>query len=62
MRSRDGLRTIAAFEAAKGLLVLAAGVAALRFIRADVQAAAEELVRHFHLNPASRSPRILFFC
>lgn len=58
MPSCNGLRTIALFEAAKGLLVLAAGVAALELIHADVQAAAEELVRHFHLNPASRSPRI----
>jgi uncharacterized membrane protein (DUF2068 family) len=58
MRGPDGLRVVALLEATKGLLVLLVGVAALKFIHADVQAAAEELVRHFHLNPASQYPQI----
>ena len=58
MRSREGLRTIALLEAAKGFLVLAVGAAVFEFIHADVQTLAEELVRQFHLNPASRTPRI----
>ncbi|WP_052263275.1 DUF2127 domain-containing protein [Geobacter pickeringii] len=52
------LRTIACFEAAKGLLVILAGLGLLALIHRDVQAIAEEIVRHFHLNPASRVPRI----
>lgn len=58
MRTRDGLRSIAVLEAAKGLLVLAVGMAAFKFIHADVQTAAEQLVREFHLDPGSRYPRI----
>lgn len=55
---RLGLRLIAAFEAAKGLLVLAAGSGVLVALHSDVQAVAERLVLHLHLNPASRLPRI----
>ena len=46
---RAGLKTIAIFEALKGSIVLlaAAGLISL-----------EEIVRHFHLNPANRYPRI----
>jgi len=53
-----GLRLIAAVEAAKGLLVLAAGSGMLLLLHSDVQAIAERLVLHLHLNPASRLPRI----
>ena len=53
-----GLRTIASYEAAKGLLVLAAGMGLLRLVHHDVQAMGEDLVRHFHLSPSSRYPRI----
>jgi uncharacterized membrane protein (DUF2068 family) len=56
--SVGGVRVIALFEAAKGLLVLLAGLGLLSIIHQDLQLLAEELVRHFHLNPASRSPRI----
>lgn len=52
------VRTIAAFEAAKGLLVLLAGLGLLSLINRDVQTIAERLVRHSHLNPASHYPRI----
>ena len=53
-----GLRTIAGFEAAKGALVLLAGLGLLGLIHRDVQEAGEELVRHFHLSPSSHYPRI----
>jgi uncharacterized membrane protein (DUF2068 family) len=46
------------FEAAKGVLVLVVGFGLLSFVHQDVDQLAEELVRHFHLNPASRYPRI----
>jgi len=54
---RSGVRVIAGFEAAKGLLVLLAGFELLAFIHQDLHRAAEQLVRQFHLNPASRFPR-----
>jgi uncharacterized membrane protein (DUF2068 family) len=53
-----GLRVVSVFEAAKGLLVLLVGFGLLRYIHGDLHHAAERLVRHFHLNPASRYPRI----
>ena len=53
-----GLRVVALFEAAKGAVVLAAGFGLLAFVHQDLQALAEELVAHTHLNPASRYPRI----
>lgn len=52
------VRTIAVFEAAKGALVLLAGLGLLSLINRDVQDVAERLVRHSHLNPASHYPRI----
>jgi len=55
---RKGLRVVAMFEAAKGLAVLLAGFGLLAFIHTDLQRIAEDLVRHLHLNPASRYPRI----
>lgn len=58
MRSTSGLRAVAAFEAVKGAAVMAAGLGLLLLIHRDLQHAAEELVRHFHLNPAARTPRI----
>ena len=52
------LRFAAVFEAAKGFLVFAMACAIFEFIHIDVQEAAEQLVSRFHLNPASRYPRI----
>ena len=52
------VRIIALFEAAKAGLVLLAGVGLLSLVHHDVQAFAERLVRHSHLNPASHYPRI----
>jgi uncharacterized membrane protein (DUF2068 family) len=53
-----GLRAVALFEAAKGVLVLVAGFGLARLVHRDVQQAAEELVDRLHLNPAKHYPRI----
>lgn len=58
MNTKKSIRLIAIFEAAKGVLVLLAGFGLLGLIHRDAGRLAEELVRHFHLNPASRYPRI----
>jgi uncharacterized membrane protein (DUF2068 family) len=53
-----GLAVVAVFEAFKGLVVLVAGFALLTFIHRDLQQVAEKVVKHLHLNPASRFPRV----
>jgi len=58
MTPDKGERVVAAFEGAKGLLVLLVGFGLLRVLNEDVQRLAEELVRALHLNPAKRLPRI----
>lgn len=58
MTNSGGLRAVALFEAAKGALVLLAGFGAFALIHQDAQHVAEVIVEHFHLNPASRYPRI----
>jgi uncharacterized membrane protein (DUF2068 family) len=55
---RFGLRAVALFEAGKRLAVLVAGSGILLLVHRNVQAIAERLVAHLHLNPASRYPRI----
>ena len=52
------MRAIAIFEGAKGAVVLLAGLGVLSFIHHDLQHAADEIVRHMHLNPASHYPQI----
>jgi len=54
----EGLRIVSVFEAAKGLLVLLAGFGFFEYIHKDLHRVAEQLVRQFHFNPASRYPRI----
>jgi len=56
--AKAGLRIMALLEGAKGVLVLAAGLGLFALAHRDVQSLAEELVRHLHLNPARRFPRI----
>jgi uncharacterized membrane protein (DUF2068 family) len=56
--SKDGLRVVSIFEATKGLLVLLTGCGLLEYVHRDLHLAAEQLVRHFHLNPASHYPRV----
>ena len=55
---RAGLETIAIFEALKGSIVLFAAAGLISLVHRDAQEAAEEIVRQFHLNPASRYPHI----
>ena len=56
--THSGLRAVATLEAVKGLLVLLAGFGAFALLHRDVQAVAESLVRHSHLNPARHIPQI----
>ena len=53
-----GVRAVAVFEAAKGLLVVMAGFSLLSLVHHDAQHAAETIVRHLHLNPARHYPRV----
>jgi len=53
-----GLRVVAVFEGAKGGLVLVTGFGLLAFLDRGLHNAAEEIVRHLHLNPARDYPRI----
>jgi uncharacterized membrane protein (DUF2068 family) len=53
-----GVRALALFEAAKGMLVLAAGFGILGLVHRDAQRMAEALIRHMHLNPARHYPLI----
>ena len=58
MAKGTGIRAVAVFEAAKGTLVVAAGLGLLSLLHRDAQHAAETIVRHLHLNPARHYPRI----
>ena len=53
-----GIRTVALFEAFKGLIVVIAGFAILRLVHQDLQVIADQIVRHLHMNPARHYPRI----
>ena len=55
---KTGLRIVSTFEAMKGLLVLLTGFGVLAYIHKDIHLGAQQLVRYFHLNPASRYPQI----
>lgn len=52
------MRAVALIEAAKAALVLLAGLGLLALVHRDVQTLAERFIRHSHLNPASRYPRV----
>ncbi len=58
MTLTDGLRAVAVFEAAKGVLVMLAGFGILALMHRDLQDYAEQLVAHLHLNPAKGYPEI----
>ena len=58
-RSAVGVRSVAAFEAAKGVLVLAVGWGLHSLAHHDAQAVVEEIVQRLHLNLARDHPRIL---
>lgn len=53
-----GLRVVALFEGAKGVLVLLTGFGIMSLIHKDVHHAASQLLRHINLNPASHYPLI----
>lgn len=55
---RAGLRTVAVYEAVKGVLVLAIGFGLLALVHRDIQALAETWVDRFGLNPEGRYPRM----
>jgi uncharacterized membrane protein (DUF2068 family) len=55
---RAGLRTVAVYEALKGLLSLAIGFGLLALVHHDIQAVAESWVNRFGLNPEGRYPRM----
>ena len=59
--TQKALRSIAAFEAVKGALVVVAviaGFGALRFLGRDAQQLAEQLVRWVHLDPANHYAKL----
>lgn len=58
MRLSQGLRAVAALEAAKGMVVLLTGCGLFTLVHRNVQHLAEQLVAHAHLNPASHTPRV----
>ncbi|WP_085316616.1 DUF2127 domain-containing protein [Derxia lacustris] len=53
------LRSIAAFEALKGLLALAAGLGLLGLLHRDLHALALALIGHLGLDPDARLPALL---
>ena len=53
-----GLRTVAAYEAAKGLLLLLVALGLLGLVHRNVEDIGEELVYHLHLNPSAHYARI----
>lgn len=56
--ARASIRLVAAWEAVKGVLVLLAGGLAVYFLRPDEERSIEEIVGHFHLNPAGHTSHI----
>jgi len=58
MVKRRVIRTVAAFEACKGVVVLLASLGFLSLIHKDMHELAVRLVEHTHLNPASKYPHI----
>ncbi|MCE1239223.1 MAG: DUF2127 domain-containing protein [Azonexaceae bacterium] len=56
--TRRSIRSVAAFEAAKGILVLLAASGLLLLVHRDLHALAAALIEHAHLNPAAKYPGI----
>ena len=59
MRVTGALKTVAVFEAFKGLLVLllGSGVLSLLHLHRDIKQMAAELIEHYHLDPAAKLSR-----
>ena len=53
-----GVRLIAALEAGKAVLVLAAGFGLLKLLHHDVAAVVAHVITRLHLNPANKYPHI----
>jgi uncharacterized membrane protein (DUF2068 family) len=53
-----GLRAVALFEGAKAVSILLVGFGLLSLIGKDVEDVAANLLKHLHLNPVSKYPRI----
>jgi uncharacterized membrane protein (DUF2068 family) len=58
MKTRKAVRAVAAFEAFKGFLALAAASGLLLLVHKDLHDLAVRLVEHAHLNPAAHYPSI----
>lgn len=58
MQLSNGRRTVAFFEATKGVVVILVGFGLLSLAHKDIQQFAETLVLHTHLNPAAHYPHI----
>jgi len=56
--SRSVVRTVALFEAAKGVLVLLAGFGCLTMLHRDAGELAEEIIERLHLDPTNKYPGI----
>ncbi len=52
--SKVGLRTVATFEATKGVLVLVLGLGLLSLLHKDLELSAWQLLEHLHINPDRR--------
>nr|WP_198935386.1 DUF2127 domain-containing protein [Chlorobium sp. KB01] len=55
---KKGLRALAIFEAAKGVLILLAGLSVFSLLHQNIQIVAEQLIAHAHFSPAKNSPKI----
>ncbi len=55
---RASVRVIAAWEAVKGVLVLLAGGLASYLLRPEQEQTVDEIVGHFHLNPAGHTSHV----
>jgi len=58
MNHSGAIKAVAAFEAFKGALVIAASSGLFLLVHQDLHSLAARLVEHTHLNPASKYPRI----
>jgi uncharacterized membrane protein (DUF2068 family) len=56
---RKGLKSIAVFEATKGILALLVGVSAHALAGQNIQNLSENILAHLHLNPAKHFPGII---
>src|SRR4051794_3478242 len=55
----NGLRAVAVFEAAKGLLIFAVEIGLLAMLGRDVGGIAEDIVERLHMNPEHHLPHAL---